>query len=582
MKLKAAIISVLLASFMTTACSNSLPQSSLTENPQIPGISSESQDEGFDENYDKIQGTQMEQEIPEDVSEKKLTTEDSPIESETSSTEVFEESTEVFEDNSDEIKPMGTNIQRSADILDKLYAEKKSSVVMSPMSLNFALGLINNGASESTGIKINSYLGDNDFNTTVKKLLSLYGNTEEGYDKSELRKEYEKKCHDILAKYGAGQKLSQDYARWTVSFVIDAADFDDTLEKRMQDFFDSIDNHEELELELYDLMGELQQKWYDGVDETEEYRDSIDKNQGLNIANSLWVNSQKNINPDFQKTTEDIYQTDVSSVDVTNPEQAASYINKWCGEETNHLIDEIVRADDIDPDMAAVLVNTVYFNSQWMEEWHTVDGGFTDAEGKNTELEVMTKTVDNYYENEKATAFGTYYKNGLEFIGILPKDENPDFKAAGLDLKSLLDSGDEIPEKRREIIAKMPAFKYDTENRSLKNFLSDEGLESIFDDRKKPFDKILADGEPVFVSDIIQKCTMDLDRFGTEASAATAVIMKNDSTVMVEEEPEIIEVTLDRPFIYLIRELSTNQIVFAGRIADSASLQAPENPELDE
>jgi len=168
----------------------------------------------------------------------------------------------------------------------------------------------------------------------------------------------------------------------------------------------------------------------------------------------------------------------------------------------------------------------------------------------------MTCTGDRYYENDKATAFGRDYANGLSFIGILPNDEG-NFTLEDLDISGLLKSNPEYD----AVDCKMPKLNFET-SAVLNDMLSNLGLGNIFSSNAD-FSGI-AD-QNVNVDTILQKTKLELDENGTKAAAVTAVIMECMSAAE-EDEPIIKTVELTRPFAFLIYDSNNDEILFMGKV----------------
>jgi serpin B len=283
------------------------------------------------------------------------------------------------------------------------------------------------------------------------------------------------------------------------------------------------------------------------------------------VANSVWVNKDRQLVPDFQKAMDSYYKAYFDNIDADKPESSADKINDWVSDNTAGLIDNIVTPDNITSDTSAVLVNAIYFNSNWNEDWVVKqDGSFTDFNGNKKNIESITNSVERYYENDKARAFGMGYKNGFTFVGILPKEEG-EFNIQDLDIEELLknDKTDECT----EILAEMPKLKYETSNNVIKSAFMDMGMGEIFGPSAH-FENLVEIGpdEYTYISDIIQKCTIDLDEYGTEASAATAFMFMTSELAYDAREPVIQEVILDRPFAFIIYESETGEIAFMGKV----------------
>ncbi len=170
----------------------------------------------------------------------------------------------------------------------------------------------------------------------------------------------------------------------------------------------------------------------------------------------------------------------------------------------------------------------------------------------------MRNSGGAYFENDKATAFGCTYKNGLKFIGILPK-ETGDFTIEALDITSLLAS----ETYEYNVTACMPKLTFDT-NLPLADALSAAGLSEIFERDKADFSGMSE--ADLWVSDVLQKTRLELDEHKTKASAATGIMM-NGAGAMPKEDMRR-EVFLDRPFAFVIYDSAENQIVFLGKVTE--------------
>jgi serpin B len=110
----------------------------------------------------------------------------------------------------------------------------------------------------------------------------------------------------------------------------------------------------------------------------------------------------------------------------------------------------------------------------------------------------------------------------------------------------------------------MPRFEFDSQF-SLKDTLTDMGMTDAFSPDDADFSGMTRDGE-LFISDVVHKAFVSVDEAGTEAAAATAVVIPAGASF----EPPV-EVTVDRPFIFLIRDIETGAILFIGRVLDPAA-----------
>lgn len=358
-----------------------------------------------------------------------------------------------------------TALQNSVKMTDLLSAEASGKNIMfSPTSLNFALGMIAEGAKGETKEILDDYLGTNDFAAYAKEYL------------------------------------------------------------------DKI-------------------KAYNTEDESYGYQSKV------KIADAVWVDNGLTLQEKFKNTVSDSFGAEVEAVDFSAAEKTCDVINSWCDKNTEGLIPKIITPDLINDNTGLCLTNSLYFESGWSgEPWNVSDT--EESFGKKEKTKYMTCIGDRYYENDKATAFGRDYANGLSFIGILPNDEG-DFNLEDLDIGGLLKSNPEYD----EVDCKMPKLNFETST-VLNDMLSSLGLENLFSSNAD-FSGI-AD-QNVNVDTILQKTKLELDENGTKAAAVTAVTMECMSAA-VEKEPIIKTVELTRPFAFLIYDRSNDEILFIGKV----------------
>ncbi len=358
-----------------------------------------------------------------------------------------------------------TALQNSVKMTDLLSAEASGKNIMfSPTSLNFALGMIAEGAKGETKEILDDYLGTNDFAAYAKEYL------------------------------------------------------------------DKI-------------------KAYNTEDESYGYQSKVE------IADAVWVDNGLTLQEKFKNMVSDSFGAEVEAVDFSAAEKTCDVINSWCDKNTEGLIPKIITPDLINDNTGLCLTNSLYFESGWSgEPWNVSDT--EESFGKKEKTKYMTCIGDRYYENDKATAFGRDYANGLSFIGILPNDEG-DFNLEDLDIGGLLKSNPEYD----EVDCKMPKLNFET-NTVLNDMLSSLGLDNLFSGNAD-FSGI-AD-QNVNVDTILQKTKLELDENGTKAAAVTAVTMECMSAT-VEKEPIIKTVELTRPFAFLIYDRSNDEILFIGKV----------------
>lgn len=274
----------------------------------------------------------------------------------------------------------------------------------------------------------------------------------------------------------------------------------------------------------------------------------------LSIANAVWVDNQIALKDEFEDTVSEYFSATIENLEFSKAEEASKIINDWCDEKTEHLIPEIVTPDALNNNTGLCLTNSLYFEAGWDGDPWTVEAEEDDFGSNGEKTTYMTCKADQYYENDQATAFARSYINGLQFIGILPKEDG-DFTLEDLDIPGLLESKPDYA----SVNARMPKLDYTT-SVELTDILSGLGLEQIFSNTAD-FSGI--SDVPTFVSSIIQKTNLQLDENGTKAAAVTAAMIECMSALS-EEEPK--EVNLNRPFVFLIYDAEVEEPLFVGKV----------------
>ncbi len=287
------------------------------------------------------------------------------------------------------------------------------------------------------------------------------------------------------------------------------------------------------------------------------------KSVKLNVANSIWLNEDRagkdvDFSDEYEDLVEKYYFGDAETEDAND---IAREINEWIEEKTNGKIKKMLD-DSRRADFLSVLVNTIYFKGEWQNQFeksNTYKETFTDRKSSKSEIDFMHKTDRySYYEDENMKMVRVPYKgNDLAMYFVLPTNEEK------MDIESALDKM-EISKVKLSI----PKFK--TEYKlSFVEILKDLGITTAFDVQNAEFKnkmfKGVKDDEKIWIDDVLQKTFIEVDENGTEAAAATAIIMKNTSAMPIEEE--IKEFKADKPFIYFIMDEDTKEVLFMGEQA---------------
>ncbi len=287
-----------------------------------------------------------------------------------------------------------------------------------------------------------------------------------------------------------------------------------------------------------------------------------DENITMSLANSLWFKQQYTLNPAFAAIASDSYNAETYARDFTNSGALVDEINVWTKRKTGNIIDKIL--DNIEPEAVAVQVNALYFNGSWTQHFFkekTVKGDFKGIE-KTVKADMMK--AESHYDYAATDAFeaieipyGAHMYCSM--VVVLPKE--------GTNLDEFVNSDAFKTVATTSMTDKlvnltMPKFKIEpTEKISLNEILAAMGIDNLGSMQKT---SLFTEAVDAYFR-IYQKTGISVTEEGTEAAAATW----NSWEIAPgpnEEEPKAIELTIDRPFVFFIKEKNTGLSLFAGKV----------------
>ncbi|XP_074471566.1 alpha-1-antitrypsin homolog [Sebastes fasciatus] len=287
------------------------------------------------------------------------------------------------------------------------------------------------------------------------------------------------------------------------------------------------------------------------------------ENQQLDVGNTVALRSGFNPLEKFLKDVKHHYSGEVLNVSFTNPAEAAAEINRFIANKTHDKIKDIVK--DLDPDMAMMLINYVYFKGEWKNPFNgrmTRMMDFYVDKTTTVQVDMMLRTAfyDTYWDVDNHTiAVMVPYKGNISMMIVLP-DEG---KMA--EVERIMNK-DYIKHCRNSVSMEyvdlfLPMFSISADN-PLENTLKEMGITDAFED-KADFSGI-SDEVMLKVSKVSHKAMLSVTEMGTEAAANTI------------NEPVFIgfarTVRMDRPFWVFILENSTESILFMGKISNPTAM----------
>ena len=280
-------------------------------------------------------------------------------------------------------------------------------------------------------------------------------------------------------------------------------------------------------------------------------------------ANALWGQQGLGFEEAFLETLAANYGAGMRVLDFAESEEARQIINAWVEEQTEDRIQDLIKPGVLDALTRLVLTNAVYFKAQWQyqfSEGATADGPFYLADGSAVTVPMMRQTERlGYYAEDGLQVLELHYMGGTHsMLILLPEQGELDALAAGLDEARLRELVAQV--ERQTVALTMPRFEYEAEF-SLGEMLQELGMPTAFGEGAD-FSGMTTEAD-LFISEVVHKAWVAVDEEGTEAAAATAVVMAESAMPM-----EPVEVTVDHPFLFAIRHRGTGTLLFLGQVVD--------------
>ena len=287
---------------------------------------------------------------------------------------------------------------------------------------------------------------------------------------------------------------------------------------------------------------------------------NVDKRVLISVANSVWTEKNFVVKKPFTDILTQSYDAESKSFDITDP-QAPGMVNNWIESKTNGLIKNML--DGLDPNTVMLLINAIYFKGKWNSQFdkeNTVKESFYKPGGVTSQVPMMKQTSDyKIFNGEGFTIAELPYGQGNFVMDVILPTGNNRIK----DIIPLINDNslnrwlDHLGERKTELT--FPKFKYGYK-KELASILSDMGMGIAFSSAAN-FSNI-AD-IALQISFVLHQAFIETNEEGTEAAAATIV-----GIVTTAEPIGPFVLKIDHSFLYIIRETTTNSILFMGRVAD--------------
>jgi len=294
-----------------------------------------------------------------------------------------------------------------------------------------------------------------------------------------------------------------------------------------------------------------------------------DKWYKLSTANALWAQEDYPFLEEYLATIENFYGGKVTNLDFKRKtEESRQIINEWVEDQTNDKIKDLIPNGVLNEFTRLVLTNAIYFKGTWIKQFDKKDTReevFRIDPGNTVNVPTMRLTggdaVFDYAENDGLQVLELPYDGeDLSMLIILPKEDIADVEKS-INPEKLSEWKSQLRNQRVDIF--IPKFKFEMKS-FLADTLTDMDMPTAFSDQA---DFSGMTGNKDFKIDaVIHQAFVEVNEEGTEAAAATAVIM--GETTSMEPEPKIPEFRADHPFLFLIQQKESGNILFIGRVSD--------------
>lgn len=291
------------------------------------------------------------------------------------------------------------------------------------------------------------------------------------------------------------------------------------------------------------------------------------KTYELSTANALWAENEFTFLKAYFDIVEMYYGAKVENLNFKgDAEGSRIIINDWVAEQTYDKIEDLIPSGAIDQDTRLVITNAIYFKGDWVKQFdknETKEADFRVTSDKTVKISMMQRTdkesIFGYAETDDLQILELPYSGEeLSILIVLPKEDDLESLEESLTLEEFSKWRESLQEQRVNIY--LPKFTFET-----KYFMSDSlsamGMPTAFSEYYADFSGMTGKKNLV-IFEVIHQAFVDVNEEGTEAAAATAVIISE----IVSVKPPVPEFRADHPFIFIIQQKETGNILFMGRV----------------
>ncbi|RNA27829.1 squamous cell carcinoma antigen 2 [Brachionus plicatilis] len=288
----------------------------------------------------------------------------------------------------------------------------------------------------------------------------------------------------------------------------------------------------------------------------------------IKTANKLYPKQSYEILSKYLSLVQKNFHADVESLNYDNAEESANTINRWVSEQTNDKIRNLIDPNSINGLTRLILVNAIYFKGNWDLKFDsnlTTEKDFHLTDGSTKKVQMMKSNKKFRYIYKPAQIDADicelpYTGQNISMTIILPHQGHSLEQVEKQLNDSVLHQIMTLEIPREKINLQVPKFKLEFKT-ELSNHFKSMGANLPFDESRADFSGITSDPQGLYISEVVHQAVVEVNEEGTEAAAATGVIMMTRMAIMLEPANFI----CDRPFLFLIHEKKHNSILFFGK-----------------
>jgi serpin B len=287
----------------------------------------------------------------------------------------------------------------------------------------------------------------------------------------------------------------------------------------------------------------------------------------LQQYDTVWTQKGYGIQQPYLQALSSAFDAGVRETDFTSPETARQTINKTVADQTNGLIKDLFGPGSLSPETRLVLTDALYLKAKWADTFDkrmTTDKPFHLANGSTANVPTMAAQHSDAYAQGNGWQYAElpYQQDHMAMGILLPAAGSFDTFRKSLtadNLATMANSASPTP-----VDLELPKFTFDS-SRGLEPALKALGMTSVFDPNSADLSGVPAKAESLSVGSVVQKTHVAVDEDGTTAAAASGVAVVAGAVAELAPPPEM---HVDRPFLFLIRDTVTGQILFLGQVTD--------------